>query len=340
MLNKILLMILTLSLSTGAFSTVHLSTVASSNSAPDNEILTAQHAFFQGDTRLAEKLLAGESEYQSLALAQLQVMLWIGREEADKATELLLKLQKRYSSNADYHYFAGGMWRQLGHQVSVCSKIKYYRRAVAAYILAGKLAPDNARYVTKQASVYGQLDMMGGDSKKQRPILAKVQSLNSQYGLVAAMDLAQNEENHKLAAQLAEQAVSQYPNSFLLLVRAAKMHSSPLKNKIKAQQLYAQACQLPAQSGLDRINWISSCYQVEHLAGKTKNFDLVVIAMQRLLAVNQLATSENDQARLYLAQMANEVGQTALAKQQYNLLAIGALDKKLRKKARMKLKDL
>ena len=123
-------MILTLSLSTGAFSTVHLSTVASSNSAPDNEILTAQHAFFQGDTRLAEKLLAGESEYQSLALAQLQVMLWIGREEADKATELLLKLQKRYSSNADYHYFAGGMWRQLGHQVSVCSKIKYYRRAV------------------------------------------------------------------------------------------------------------------------------------------------------------------------------------------------------------------
>ncbi|NQY34779.1 MAG: hypothetical protein HRT37_07420 [Alteromonadaceae bacterium] len=182
--------------------------------------------------------------------------------------------------------------------------------------------------------------MMGGDSKKQRPILAKVQSLNSQYGLVAAMDLAQNEENHKLAAQLAEQAVSQYPNSFLLLVRAAKMHSSPLKNKIKAQQLYAQACQLPAQSGLDRINWISSCYQVEHLAGKTKNFDLVVIAMQRLLAVNQLATSENDQARLYLAQMANEVGQTALAKQQYNLLAIGALDKKLRKKARMKLKDL
>ncbi|MCJ8272151.1 MAG: hypothetical protein MJK04_22480 [Psychrosphaera sp.] len=291
---RIVLAIFTLFLSSAVY--------CSEASAPDNAILTAQYALFEGEPVVAEQLLAGYPQSRSLALQQLQVRLWTRHEETDKASELLSKLQKQHKRNADLHYFAGGIWRALGHQVSVFSKISYYRRGVEAYIRAGQLAPDNPKYLRKQASVYGQSDMMGGDSKKQRPMLAKIEALDTQYGLVAAMDLAQNEQNSKLSAQLAEQAVSRFPDSFLLLERAAKMHST-LKNKRRAQQLYARACQLPAQSGPYRMTWISSCYHVVQLADKAKNYGLAVTAMQNLLRVNRLATSENDQARVYLAKM-------------------------------------
>jgi len=315
------------------------------NNTASKDILNAHYALYQGDTGPAEHLITAqvklvEPNNDSLAVQQLQVMIWVEQEEEDKATELLLALQKQYSKNADVHSFSAGIWKVLGHQVSIFSKVEYYSRSVAASIRAGELAPNNAKYVRKQASVYAQPEMFGGIEGKQRPMLPKIQTLDLQYGLAAEIDLAQNEQNDKKASQLAEQVIREYPNSFLLVERAAQMHAT-LQNKARAQQLYAQACNFPAQTSTDRLTWISSCYRVVYLTLKTdKNHSLAVSAMQRLLSVNTLKTAKNAQAKLYLAEMANKVGNKALALATYRELALQGLDNEIKKKARKALKKL
>jgi len=313
--------------------------------AASSELLNAHYALYQSDTKPAEQLISqqlkpAKLEDKSLAFQQLQVLVWIQQKEVDKATDLLLSLQERQSQNANIYFFAGGAWKELAHQVSVFSKIKYYRRAVEAYIRAGELAPNHAKYVRKQASSYAQPEMFGGTEGKQRPMLAKIVALDAKYGLVAKMDLAQNEQQHKKASQLAEQAMSKYPDSFLLVERAAQMHWT-LENDDRAQQLFVQACNLTAQTATDRLTWISSCYGVVYLTLRTdKNHGLAVSAMQRLLSVNTLKTADNDQARLYLAEMAKKAGNKALALATYRELATHGVDKEIKKKARKALKKL
>jgi len=309
------------------------------------EILNAHYAFYQGDYSPAEQLLSAQSKLdgstrQSLALQQLQVMLWAAQEEEDKATELLLRLQNQHSTNADISFFAAGIWKEIAHQVSVFSKIKYYSRAVEAYIRAGELAPNNAKYVRKQASSYAQPEMFGGQEGKQKPMLPKIQALDLQYGLVASMDLAQNEQNHKQANQLAEQAISEYPDSFLLVERAAQMQWT-LENDTRAQQLFMQACNFPAQKNSDRMVWITSCYTVVYLSlNNNTDHALAVTAMQRLLSVNTLKTAENDQAKLYLAEMAKKAGNKSLALATYRELAQESVDKNIKKKASKALRKM
>lgn len=131
------------------------------------EVLNTHYALYQGDSSFAEQLISSQSTLvgshnESLALLQLQAMVWVAQEEDDKATELLLRLQNQHSKKAEVYFFAAGLWKELAHQVSVFSKIKYYSRAVEAYIRAGELAPNNAKYVRKQASSYAQPEMFGG----------------------------------------------------------------------------------------------------------------------------------------------------------------------------------
>jgi len=309
------------------------------------EVLNAHYAFYQGDWGSAKQLIKSQSKRsgsnkESLALLQLQAMVWVAQEEDGKATELLLRLQKQHNNNAEVYFFAAGLWKELAHQVSVFSKIKYYSRAVEAYIRAGELAPNNAKYVRKQASSYAQPEIFGGQEGMQKPMLPKIKTLDVQYGLVASMDLAQNEQDHKKANQLAEQAVSEYPDSFLLVERAAQMQWT-LENDNRAQQLFMQACNFPAQTASDRMVWITSCYTVVYLSLNTDtNHALAVTAMQRLLSVNTLKTAENDQAKLYLAEMANKAGNKSLARTTYRELAKESVDKKIKKNALKKLKQL
>jgi len=309
------------------------------------EILKAQYALYQNDTKPAEQLISQQSKLTklediSLALQQLQVLVWVQQEETDKATDLLLRLQEHHNQNADIHFFSGGAWKKLAHKVSIFSKIKYYRRAVTAYIRAGELAPKNAKYVRKQASSYAQPEMFGGIEGKQKPMLKKIIALDVKYGLVAKMDLAQNEQQHNKARQLAEQAISEYSDSFLLVERAAQMHWT-LENEERAQELFVQACNFPAQIATARMTWISSCYGVVYLTLKTdKNHGLAVSAMQRLLSINKLKTSDNDQARLYLAEMATRAGNKSLALATYRKLIEQALDKNIKKKAKKAFKKL
>jgi tetratricopeptide (TPR) repeat protein len=180
--------------------------------------------------------------------------------------------------------------------------------------------------------------MFGGQEGMQKPMLPKIKALDVEYGLVASMDLAQNEQNHKKAGQLAEQAISEYPDSFLLVERAAQMQWT-LDNDARAQQLFMQTCNLPAQAASDRMVWITSCYTVVYLSlNNDTNHTLAVTAMQRLLSVNTLKTAENDQAKLYLAEMAKKAGNKSLALATYRELAKESIDKKIRKKAGKSLK--
>ncbi len=80
----------------------------------NTDILNAHYAFYQGDSGPAEQLISYQSKHvgannESLALQQLQVMLWVEQEEDDKATELLLHLQNQHSTNADISFFAAGI---------------------------------------------------------------------------------------------------------------------------------------------------------------------------------------------------------------------------------------
>jgi len=316
-----------------------------SETEDSTKILNAHYALYQGDTAVAEQLIRLQSNQdeineESLALQKLQIMVWVKQEEVDKATESLLDLQKQNSNNADLYFFSAGAWKELAHQVSVFSKIKYYSRAVEAYIRAGELAPNNAKYVRKQASSYAQPEMFGGQEGKQKPMLAKIQELDIRYGLVASMDLAQNAQDHEKANQLSEQAILEYSDSFVLVERAAQMQWT-LKNDTRAQQLFLQACNFPAQIKSDRLVWITSCYTVVYLSlNNDNNHALALTAMQRLLSVNTLKTAENDQAKLYLAEMAKKAGNKTLALTTYRELAKESVNKKIRKKARKALKKM
>jgi len=258
----------------------------------------------------------------------------------DKASSRLQNLIDIYGNNPDVNFFAAGIWKELAHQVSIFSKVKYYRRAVESYIRAGELAPNNAKYVRKQASSYGQPSMMGGDAVKQKPLLNKIKALDPQYGFIAEMDLAQNEEKYELASQLADQAVADFPDSFILHERAAQMHWT-IGNYERAQRLFLRACKFPEPSGIDRELWISSCYSVVYLTLEVEKGHLLAVqAMQRVLSVNQLITAENNQARLYLAEMAKEANEKELALATYQELSEKAVDKRIRKKARKAIKRL
>jgi tetratricopeptide (TPR) repeat protein len=221
-----------------------------SNSAEEAlkfEVRSAIHSLYQGDKLVAEKLIKSKiksSEISSapMPLQRLQVMLWVLLNESDKAIDMLLNMEKQHSKNADFFFFAGGQWKELANQVSVFSKVKFYRRAVDAYIRAGELAPNNAKYVRKQASSFAQPKMFGGQKGKQKTLLSKIQSLDPIYGLIASIDLAQNEENEQKAYELAELAAIEYPNTFLLIERAAQMHWT-LGNYEKAQHLFSKACE-------------------------------------------------------------------------------------------------
>jgi len=313
--------------------------------ADSTAFLNAHYAFYQGDLRPAELLISSQlklakASEESLALQKLQAMVWVAQEEDDKATKLLLRLQEQHNKNADIYFFAAGLWKEIAHQVSVFSKIKYYKRAVESYIRAGELAPNNAKFVRKQASSYAQPAMFGGQEGKQKPMLAKIQALDPQYGLVALMDLAQNEQDHKKAKLFAKQAVREYPDSFLLVERAAQMQWT-LKDDKKAQQLFMQACNFPPQEKSDRIVWITSCYTVVYLSlNNDTNYNLAMTAMQRLLSVNTLKTAENDQAKLYLADTAKKSGDLSLAISTYRELAKESIDKKIKKKAAKALRKL
>lgn len=226
---------------------------------------------------------------------QLTIMLGIINKNTDETIEQLTKFTAEQSDNATALIFAGTAWKQLSKQLSFFSFSKTYEKGLRAHIRAFELTPDNEHYRALAGSSYTQLD---SDNKpKQRELLSGYKNPNSGYHLLAQMDMAQNERDHKLLVVLANKAVNTDQTNILVIERAAQAFWTADKVE-RAQKTFLSACLLPPPEDVFRYTWQNSCYIAGHLAlNETKAYQQGIDALTHLLSINTLDTEFNQEAK-------------------------------------------
>jgi len=300
------------------------------------QIIQAEYALYEGDIEPAKRLIVQGS--YSLELKRLEILFLTHQEQTDQATKLLDSLQQANPSNAEIFYFAGNIWEDLARQVSFFSKKSYYSRASQAFITAANLAPNNPKFVTAQARAYGQPSILGGAKGKQQQLVFNIQNFDHKFGLYAAMDLAQNEQNYQDLLKIADRAVKAYPKSFLLIARSAQAYRTA-GDELNAQQLFLRACLIPKAENQYRLKWEYACFITGYIAeNETNNFQIAVTGFKRLLSVYTRPTLHNDQLRYSLAKYLKDIGDLPQAKADFQRLLSHSKFREIQKKAKSELR--
>ncbi|OKY27075.1 hypothetical protein [Thalassotalea sp. PP2-459] len=259
----------------------------------DMLVFQAKKALIQGESQLAKKLISNEKK-PSYNLLKLKILYYLERDNIDKAERSLNEFELQYFNVADTYAFTSEVWRSIGHKVSIFSKSYYYKKAVKAKITAGNKAPNDPKYLTMKASALGQSSQYGGNSSLQEQLAQKIKALDKKWGLIAEVNLAQNEDNLEQASKLAIQATKLFPQDFDVLNRTAKLFWTR-SNYPSAQHYFYQAC--TSKSGdqwHSKINWINACSQTAIFAiEKNVNKDKGKKAIINLLREYQLPTNIN-----------------------------------------------
>ncbi|MCF2859834.1 hypothetical protein L1286_20330 [Pseudoalteromonas sp. SMS1] len=261
----------------------------------ENKVSTAQQALIQGEPSLAHALISkvGSSELYEFHILEILYLL-----ELEKTSEAIAKLtafEKRFSQRAATFSFSSEAWRTIGHQSNIFSKRQYYKKAVQSKIKAGILAPESGRYLTMQASAFGQSKSYGGDAKKQAEVVEKIVKISKKWGYIARINLAQNNDEFGLAHQIARLALDELPNDFDILERAAQLQWTTDNDQL-AQAFFARACDKKPMTAAwyHTVRWINACYQVAIFAAEeAQNKQLGVQALLKLFEEYQLPTESN-----------------------------------------------
>lgn len=193
------------------------------------------------------------------------------------------------------------------------SKMSIYSNYVEAMTKAAKLAPQNARYQMEAAKAYGQPSIMGGDSNKQAPIVAKLLQGSSPFAHIVQMDLLQNTQKESEAIHYATGIAQQYSNNVEIVERAAQLLWT-FGDKNKAGELFYQACMLPAPIKEAYLKWDTACwYSVLFSDNGELSLEQGITAGKRLLAQSSVKDNEYLESLELYTQLLVKARQTANA---------------------------
>lgn len=266
--------------------------------APVSEQVTkATLALVQGDPVIAEMLINRHRDNHkpfTKPLLQLQALYLVEQKRTDEAIDAVTALQQRFQNDAEISAFSAELWRSIGHQASIFSKLGYYRRAVESKIKAGELAPNSARYLTLKASALGQSKKYGGSPELQREFTDKIVELDAKWGYIAQINLAQNQDDFSRATELAASASAQFPKDFDILQRIAKLHWT-MGQRRKAQDHFYLSCQQTVeQQWQPLLDWRNACHQVVDFAVEHElQPEKAILAIEHLLRHHRLLTAGN-----------------------------------------------
>jgi hypothetical protein len=258
----------------------------------------------------------------------------------DNADDALASFAKAHPNNAKVQYWAGNLWQIVAKNSSIFSKMSIYSHYVKAMTQAAKLAPQNARYQMEAAKAYGQPSIMGGDSDKQPPIVAKLLQGNSPFAHIAQMDLLQNTQKESEALHYATGIAKQYSNNVEIVERAAQILWT-FGDKNKAGELFYQACMLPAPIKEAYLKWDAACwYSVLFSDNGELSLEQGITAGKQLLSQSSVKDNEYLESLELYAQLLVKARQTANAVNAYNDLLASATNKSMKRKAKKALKKL
>ncbi|RXJ72746.1 hypothetical protein CS022_14010 [Veronia nyctiphanis] len=273
-----------------------------------NRVRVAQNALIQGELSLANNLINKVKHSDEYEFHTLEVLYLLESNKTSRAIEKLTALEKQFSERADTFSFSSEAWRVIGHQSSLFSKRKYYKKAVQSKIKAGLLAPESGRFLTMRASALGQSKSYGGDPDEQINIVRKIIKVSEKWGYIARINLAQNNVNFSLAHQISLQAINKFPNDFDVLERVAQLHWTT-DNEQQAQAMFAKACHsMPiSENWYQTVKWIDACYQVAIFA-REEGLDrqLGVQALSKLFEEYKLPTESNFEMITLYASLAKQ----------------------------------
>lgn len=272
----------------------------------DRQIKQATHSLIQGDHTLVRELLSASPKLNK-SLIKLKIIHLLQSKEIEAAINDLELLEHKYPNNPETFVFSAEVWRSIGHEVSIFSKRKYYRKAVEAKLMAGKLGQNQAKYLTIQASASGQSKTYGGNKSAQQPITEKISRLDRKWGYIAKINLAQNQEQFEQAVSLAKQAAADFPHDFNVLERIAKLYWT-LRDYSHSQHFFYKACQNnPKEDWHTQINWLNACWQTAIFAEeKELNIQFGIHALKILLQEYTLPTQSNYEIYEYLLKISEQ----------------------------------
>jgi tetratricopeptide (TPR) repeat protein len=257
------------------------------------------NAAIQGDALTVKKSLdlarSSKNLLSIIQQQQLTIMLGVINEETDDTITLLTQFITEHSANAEALIFAGEIWKELSKQVSFFSFFGTIEKGLKAHIQAFELSPDNDYYRSLAGSSYTQID--SDNMPKQRALLTDYKVPNNGYHLIALMDMAQNDRDHDLMVEFAEQALKSSASNTLVIERAAQAFWTA-GNVERAQNTFLKACLLPAPKDIYRHTWQHSCYLAGYLAlNETEEYQQGIEALTHLLSINKLDTPFNQEVK-------------------------------------------
>ncbi|MBU2892260.1 hypothetical protein KO495_02855 [Colwellia sp. D2M02] len=328
------------------FFTVSLTNICMSESAiatPQSKLVASQQTleqlYYQRDYQSIKEILNALNRPLKIDEQLLMLAIKVQRDE-DDADDALESLTNEHQNNAKVQYWAGNLWQIVAKNSSMFSKMSIYSHYVKAMTKAAKLAPQNARYQMEAAKAYGQPSIMGGDSDKQAPIVAKLLQGSSQFAHIAQMDLLQNTQKESEAIHYATGIAQQYSNNVEIVERAAQLLWT-FGDKDKAGEFFYQACMLPAPIKEPYLKWSAACwYSVLFSDNGELSLEQGITAGKKLLAQSSVKDNEYLESLELYAQLLVKARQTANAINAYNDLLASATNKSMKRKAKEALKKL
>ncbi|WP_286233661.1 tetratricopeptide repeat protein [Thalassotalea sediminis] len=270
-----------------------------------SDLEDAYLALFQGDLSLAKTLIRNKPDIQSFKLLSLEIHYLIEIESIDLAEDKLEAFEQRFPDLPETFVFSAEIWREIGHQANIFVKRRYYKKAVAARIKAGELAPQKPQYMTLKASALGQSKSYGGDNQQQARLTEQIRQRDKKWGLIADINLAQNLDDDLKGLRVSQEAVKAFPDDFDVMERVAQYHWT-LGQDNKAQFFFFKACQLQARNTwFAEVKWFNACYQTAVFAEEEQlNIKKGIDALHRLLKTYQLPTTQNFDIAVRLSNIA------------------------------------
>lgn len=272
----------------------------------------AEVAYFYRDYQKATQILrqlksTAELEQSQRVAAQLLTIAADIQLDKNDAEDRLESFLDSHASNAKAQYFAGLLWLKIAQDASFFSKMSYFKRYVKAMTRAAELAPNNPRYQMEAAKAFGQPSMMGGDSKKQKPIVDKLMAENSTFAQIAMMDYLQNTQNKKASIEIVNGVSIAFATDIEVLERAAQLMRT-FENDQLAKQLFTQTCNLPSGKKEAFSKWHEACL-LSGVLSLQNNVDLKqgLADIERLLKFTVVQDEDSNLAKSIQNQLVDKV---------------------------------
>jgi len=282
------------------------------NVTTSHRLEEAETAYFYRDYEKVTDILVHlksniELNQQQHLEAQLLTIATQIQQDKDDAEDWLENFLAQHSHNAKAQYFGGLLWLKIAHDASFFSKMSYFKRYVKAITNAAQLAPNNPRYQFEAARAFGQSSMMGGDAKKQKPIVDKLMPENGTFAQIAMMDYLQNTQNEKASIEIINRVSTEFNTDIEVLERAAQLLRT-LQKDPQARTLFTRACHLPPGIKEAFVKWSDACLLSGVLSLQSnENLKIGLAAIERLLRFTVVQDEETKFAMSIKSQLSNKL---------------------------------